>query len=380
MSKASPSRAVSSGSSTSIANLRPFLVLGAWGVGAALALMAAVVAARTDLGGQRLQAAIAAILSPPAGPDQRVSEQISALSGALEKQMRRQADMMRSLAEQHDAVAQRVGVLERQLNELDAKLVRTATHLEGETRSAQQAAATASAGVAANRALQAKTDPAEASTLPAPAPSLVARTPASQAAPPPTGQSHAAASSPSSLAVTTAGAPTLSHTGTAASAASEPDGIVAGTIPPFPTPQHQAAPPDPWPVAQARRDVAKASPSLLAAPPVFRSNPLMVTGIFATPAELGPTGGEFAIDLGAGPTIEALRARWNELRVSQSPLLDNLKPLISLKDAVKSGQELHLIAGPLVNQPAAHRLCAVLVGTSTLCQPTLYEGQRLVAQ
>jgi len=106
----------------------------------------------------------------------------------------------------------------------------------------------------------------------------------------------------------------------------------------------------------------------------------MTTGIFATPADPDAIAAEFAIDLGAAPTIEAMRARWNELRVGQSPLLDNLKPLIALKDGAKSGQELHLVAGPLTANSAGMRLCAVLVGSDVVCQPTLYEGQRLAVQ
>jgi len=106
----------------------------------------------------------------------------------------------------------------------------------------------------------------------------------------------------------------------------------------------------------------------------------MTTGIFATPLDPDTMAAEFAIDLGAAPTVDALRARWNELRVGQSPLLDNLKPLITLKDGAKSGQELHLVAGPLTGSSASVRLCAVLTGSGAVCQPTLYEGQRLAVR
>jgi hypothetical protein len=105
----------------------------------------------------------------------------------------------------------------------------------------------------------------------------------------------------------------------------------------------------------------------------------MTTGIFAAPAEPTASAPEFAVDLGAAPTVEALRARWSELRTSQSPLLDNLRPLVALKES-RSGQELHLIAGPLTNSAGGARLCAVLAGTGVPCQPTAYEGQRLASR
>jgi hypothetical protein len=123
---------------------------------------------------------------------------------------------------------------------------------------------------------------------------------------------------------------------------------------------------------------APASPQAPARAPLFQANPLMATGIFDTP-EPAAVATEFAVDLGAAATVDALRGRWNELRASQSPLFDNMKPLVALKES-KSGQELHLIAGPLTNNAAGARLCAVLSGTGVVCQPTLYEGQRLAAR
>ena len=122
---------------------------------------------------------------------------------------------------------------------------------------------------------------------------------------------------------------------------------------------------------------AAAAPQARAPMPV---NPLMTTGILDAPVEPGAIASEFAVDLGATATVELARARWNELRASQSPLFDNLKPVIALKDGGRSGQELHLVAGPLTNSATSARLCAVLAGTGTPCQPTAFEGQRLNAR
>ena len=158
-----------------------------------------------------------------------------------------------------------------------------------------------------------------------------------------------------------------------------------GMMRPFPVaPPSQAAAAAADPAPPLPRPAAR--PSAPAAPiraPLFQSNPLMTTGIFDTPAEpaaiAAPTVTEFAIDLGAAATVEALRTRWGDLKVSQSPLFDNLRPLVTLKES-KSGQELHLIAGPLTNNAAGARLCAVLAGGGLSCQPTIYEGQRLTAR
>jgi hypothetical protein len=106
----------------------------------------------------------------------------------------------------------------------------------------------------------------------------------------------------------------------------------------------------------------------------------MTTGIFDAPAAPSALTVEFAVDLGAGTTVDAMRSRWSEIKKSQSPLFDSLKPLVSLKDDGKAGQELHLIAGPLTNAAASERFCAVLSGSGIPCQATVYEGQHLAAR
>ena len=40
--------------------------------------------------------------------------------------------------------------------------------------------------------------------------------------------------------------------------------------------------------------------------------------------------------------------------------------------------ELRLVVGPLGNAAAAARLCSVIAGTGSLCQPAMFDGQRLV--
>ena len=112
--------------------------------------------------------------------------------------------------------------------------------------------------------------------------------------------------------------------------------------------------------------------------PLFPSNPLMTTGIFENQVEPGAISTEFGVDLGPSSTIEALRTRWSEIKASQSPLFDNLRPLVVLKDGGRSGQQLHLVAGPFANTAASTRLCAVLSGSGITCRASVYEGQHLL--
>jgi hypothetical protein len=130
------------------------------------------------------------------------------------------------------------------------------------------------------------------------------------------------------------------------------------------------------PVPLPRPNAARAPAAAPESTAPFPANPLMTAGIFGAPVEPGEIATAFAIDLGPAGTIEAALTRWKSLVTSQSPLLDNLKPLITVKDGGRSGQELHLIAGPLNSMAGSVRLCAVLA-TSAACQPTAFEGQRL---
>jgi len=85
----------------------------------------------------------------------------------------------------------------------------------------------------------------------------------------------------------------------------------------------------------------------------------------------------FGIDLGAEPSFGALRTRWDGLR-RQHPELARFSPRVSARD--KSGRvELRLIAGPFENAADAAKACASLLAKGTLCDGSLFDGQRLPA-
>jgi hypothetical protein len=321
--------------------------------------------------------------------------------------MRRQAETMRAITDQRDGLAEKVAAVEHQIGDLGDTLARTTARLEVEAKAAQQAAASAMA------ASLARVPEAAAPVAPAPAAPAARAQPSREAARPsgppaasnlpPPGQIRPATAVPTSAL----GFPTMppdgpppgpAYTGTIPMPAAPES--AAPTIRPYaaaaPLPLPSIAPaaaeppigpsiplPRPFPSkAQPIASAATAAPPASAIParapmPV---NPLMTTGILDAPVAPGAVATEFAIDLGATATVDAARTRWNELRASQSPLFDNLKPVIALKDGGRSGQELHLVAGPLTSSATSTRLCAVLAGTGTPCQPTAFEGQRLNAR
>lgn len=92
-----------------------------------------------------------------------------------------------------------------------------------------------------------------------------------------------------------------------------------------------------------------------------------------------PTRTVFGVDIGSGLTVQALRMRWNAIRVGHAKLFEHLEPVVSVKDIPHSNRiELRLVAGPIAQPAAATELCASLARAGLFCQPTIYDGQHLV--
>jgi hypothetical protein len=101
------------------------------------------------------------------------------------------------------------------------------------------------------------------------------------------------------------------------------------------------------------------------------------TGSIAEPAEPQPTV-KLGVDLGAGTTMAKLRARWNSFKAARSKEAESMHPLVMAREITPGKPvELRLIVGPVADIKAAAQLCAGLVGTPFLCQPSIYDGQRL---
>jgi hypothetical protein len=89
-----------------------------------------------------------------------------------------------------------------------------------------------------------------------------------------------------------------------------------------------------------------------------------------------PTRAGFGVDLGSATTVEGLRVLWTNAKSKYGGLLEGLRPVMTVRDHARpGGVELRLIAGPVTNAAAAARLCNAMIGA--VCQPAVYEGQRL---
>jgi hypothetical protein len=87
---------------------------------------------------------------------------------------------------------------------------------------------------------------------------------------------------------------------------------------------------------------------------------------------------ELGVDLGPGLTMAKLRARWDAFKAAKGAAAAHMHPLVLFREITPGKPvELRLIVGPVADVNAAAQLCASLVGTQFLCQPSVYDGQRL---
>jgi hypothetical protein len=116
----------------------------------------------------------------------------------------------------------------------------------------------------------------------------------------------------------------------------------------------------------------------IAAAKTAASSPVTTGSIPPASRETMASRTEFGVDLGSEPHMDALRARWSNLRGSYGAMLSNLRPLVSVREGTKPGSvELRLIAGPLTNAGDAARTCASLQAKGVNCQTAVFDGQRL---
>jgi hypothetical protein len=87
-----------------------------------------------------------------------------------------------------------------------------------------------------------------------------------------------------------------------------------------------------------------------------------------------PLRSEFGIDLGGGPSVEALRVHWAAMKASYGPLLTGLHPLVAQRQRRPAGIDYRLVAGPLPHVAAAAQLCARFPITRAGCRPAKFNG------
>lgn len=87
---------------------------------------------------------------------------------------------------------------------------------------------------------------------------------------------------------------------------------------------------------------------------------------------------EYGVDLGTAVSIDALRARWAEVRTAHPQLFTGVLPTVTLKAAPRTNKvEVRLMLGPLANAEVAVQLCAALEPFRIYCQPIIFDGQHL---
>ncbi|MFL6819644.1 MAG: hypothetical protein ACJ8EF_17070, partial [Bradyrhizobium sp.] len=89
---------------------------------------------------------------------------------------------------------------------------------------------------------------------------------------------------------------------------------------------------------------------------------------------------DFGVDVGGANSVGGLRALWRGLLKSRSNApLAALRPIIVIRENNNGlGMQLRLVAGPLADAAAAAKICAGMMVNERPCQPTVFDGQRLV--
>jgi hypothetical protein len=123
-------------------------------------------------------------------------------------------------------------------------------------------------------------------------------------------------------------------------------------------------------VVPPRAGIAPAAPlpQIASAPATIAAEPETTQSIATT--------SEFGVDIGGGASLEALRDLWGAARNNHGAALQNLRPVIAVREGEK-GIELRLVAGPLNNAGAAAKICASLASGGWACKPAVFDGQKL---
>lgn len=175
--------------------------------------------------------------------------------------------------------------------------------------------------------------------------------------------------------------PPLPSNSTAASAAVAAVSPALPAPPPAPPPPPVASAPETTSDAAWSAAVSRPPAAVLPSPAPWPASTQNASAP-ATAHELATgsiaTRTEFGVDLGGAANFPALRTLWTSIRSKHAALIDGLRPLVSIREGSRPGEvELRLVAGPLLNAGVAARLCASLAAAGLVCQPALFDGQRL---
>jgi len=117
----------------------------------------------------------------------------------------------------------------------------------------------------------------------------------------------------------------------------------------------------------------------MAPPPIRAQTPPPAKPVDPNSSSVTPK--QYGVDIGSAVSIQALRARWVEIRAAHPQLFQGLTPTAVLHEVSQSEHaELRLVVGPLPNSEAAARLCGLLASYHLNCQPTGFDGQHVALQ
>ena len=291
--------------------------LGAWGLGATVALAAVAFTSMTERGSERLHVAFSGFGAPVQAANVAEAERRAAEAQA---ETQRLALQLRELTADRDRLAARIAGLEHNFDDMTGSIKRQAEL------------------VAAARA---------ASPDPATLPKIASAVPAATAPPP------APAPVP---------AKTISQEGAVQATEPPPQVKAAIAAPPAAVPEPPAAAPAPAPSPTSTIVAATVPPD--AEPVPLPPRPIM--------AEIG-------IDIGGSSTLTLLSARWKTMKANHGPLLVGLRPRV-VQEHRPGRLPYRLVLGPLANPAAAARLCALFAAAHAACHPTKYAGEALAQQ
>ena len=310
--------------------------LGLWAGLAAACLLVAAFATRTESGARRLSDAYAAITGHSYHTAQEQQRRSAQRERELEDETRRLSDAVRQLHEERERLSSRIAAVERNYQDVTGSIGRLTQFPP---------------------------------RIWEPKPNLPERK-VSDPRPPEPKASEPEVTDPK---VTDAKA---TEPKAAESKATEPKNPEIKAPEPKAVEARLSEPKSAEPTAPATAPPAEAAP----APSGVATIPAQPSENLATPPELqeGVTARtQFALDLGGGPTMAALRTNWNKIRRAHARPLGGLRPVVGIRDG-KSGQvELRLVVGPIANASTAARLCATLTAAGVQCLPTVFDGARL---
>jgi hypothetical protein len=390
-------------------DMRALLRLGAWGTAALAALIIAIVAGRTDAGARRALAAFQPSEPPATITFAPVVADLRSHAAENDRELRKLGDSVRTLREDGDRLTGRIGTIERDIKDLTGSVGRALA-----TASAAKAAADA-----ASEGLDAFAKPhlpgkPQAAAEPAGGekamPTPDKRTAAIQTTPPPPALAPEPSKPPppeiakpmpppptAATPVTASAPPAAPHASPATGSLVPPPRQPAANGPPaaipkLPEPEGAATTgtvpirvPLPRPGPTAATPAPNADKSASTEPPnpfggAAQSQPTKPAEATGTASSENPPlpKVEIGVDLGPALNLARLRSRWSDLQAKHQTLFEGMRPLVALRETAQGKSvEIRLVIGPVADIAAAADVCNALSGTQFICQPAVFDGQRL---